>query len=217
MPVSSIVRTPMRLLAMPTRTERFERPCRLKKNLSASVSAATSLTSPPATIPLGIGSRAIWTSFAEPFTSMAAAVRDEAPILRPTVSLDISAPCHSEASRRSVGLGEAGALEQAEELIRPARARHRDLLRDDAPGDEIDKRLLEGLHAPAGVRLHDRIDLLDLRLPDEVPDRVVGKQDLECRDPAPTVHGRQERLRDDPLDRGGELDANLLLLRSREH
>ena len=58
-PMSSIVRTPMRLFAMPIRTLRFDRPCRLKKNLSASVSAATSLTSPPATIPRGIGSRAI--------------------------------------------------------------------------------------------------------------------------------------------------------------
>jgi hypothetical protein len=87
-PMSSIVRTPMRLFAMPIRTLRFDRPCRLKKNLSASVSAGMSLTSPPATIPRGIGSRATWTSRAEPFTSTAAAERYEAPILRPTVSLD---------------------------------------------------------------------------------------------------------------------------------
>ena len=66
---------------------------------------------------------------------------------------------------------------------------------------ELEHRLLERLHPAAGVGLHDRVDLLDLRLADEVPDGVVGQEDLERGDAATAVDGGKQRLRDDPLER----------------
>ena len=60
--------------------------------------------------------------------------------------------------------------------------------------------------------LHDRVDLLDLALADEVPDCVVGQQDLQCRHAAHAVRRRHQCLRDDALERARELDAHLLLL-----
>ena len=64
--------------------------------------------------------------------------------------------------------------------------------------------------------LHDRVDLLDLPLADEVPCRVVGEQDLERGNAAVAVARREQRLRDDALERAGDLHAHLLLLRGRE-
>ena len=66
-----------------------------------------------------------------------------------------------------------------------------------------------------GVGLHDRVDLLDLRLADEVPDGVVGQEDLERGDAALAVGGRKEGLGDDALERRGDLHADLLLLGGR--
>ena len=121
------------------------------------------------------------------------------------------------ARRHGVGRnGEAGALEQAEQLLGPARARERDVERDHAAQGQVGERLLHRLHALGGPGLHDRVDLLDLRLADQVPHGVVGKEDLEGGHTAIAVGGREQRLGDDALERGGELDANLLLLRRRE-
>ena len=77
---------------------------------------------------------------------------------------------------------------------------------------QVGERLLHRLHPARGARLHDRVDLLDLRLPDQVADRVVGHQDLERGRPAAAVGGRHEVLRDDALERRRELDAHLALL-----
>src|SRR5215204_4658878 len=49
--------------------------------------------------------------------------------------------------------------EQRVELLGLARARQRELSRDDAAQDEVPERLLHRLHPAAGVGLHDRIDL----------------------------------------------------------
>ena len=87
------------------------------------------------------------------------------------------------------------------QLVGPARARERVVEVDDAARREIGERLLHRLHAARSVGLHDRVDLLDLRLADQVPDGVVGQQDLERRDAAVAVGGRQQRLRDDGLKR----------------
>ena len=76
--------------------------------------------------------------------------------------------------------------------------------------------MLHRLHAALRRGLHDRVDLLDLALADEVPDGVVREEDLEARDAAEPVGGRQEGLRDDALERVRELHAHLLLLRRRE-
>ena len=88
----------------------------------------------------------------------------------------------------------------------------RDLGGDDAAHRQVGERLLHRLHAATGARLHDRVDLLDLRLPDQVPDGVVGHEDLQRRGAAAPVGGRDEVLRDDSLERRGELHAHLLLL-----
>src|SRR2546425_4611636 len=86
--------------------------------------------------------------------------------------------------------GEARTLEHGDELRRPTRTREPRLEGDDATLNQIGERLLHCLHAAAGVRLHHRIDLLDLALADEVPDRVVRQQDLECGNASQSVRGR---------------------------
>ena len=108
------------------------------------------------------------------------------------------------------------ALDEALELLGPGRAGERSLARDHAAEQEIGERLLHRLHAAARAGLHDRVDLLDLALADQVPDGVVGKEDLERGDPAHAVGRRDERLGDDALERAGELDADLVLLLGRE-
>ena len=64
--------------------------------------------------------------------------------------------------------------------------------------------------------LHVRVDLLDLSLTDQVPDRVVEEEDLERATRDPAVDCREQRLRDDALQRVRELHAHLVLLRRRE-
>ena len=86
------------------------------------------------------------------------------------------APGHPQARRGVVRSHEAVALEEAPELVGPARALERDVRGDLPVAGELEHGLAQGLHAPAGIRLHDRVDLLDLRLADEVPDRVVGSR-----------------------------------------
>ncbi len=76
--------------------------------------------------------------------------------------------------------------------------------------------MLHGLHPALRRRLHDRVDLLDLPLPDQVPDGVVREEDLEACDAAGPVRGGQQRLGDDALERVRELHAHLLLLGRRE-
>ena len=57
---------------------------------------------------------------------------------------------------------------------------------------ELRERLLHRLHAAARARLHVRVDLLDLALPDQVPDRVVEEEDLERADAAGAVRASEE-------------------------
>ena len=111
---------------------------------------------------------------------------------------------------------EAGALQQPFELSGPARRAKCGFLRDDAALYELGQRLLEGLHPASVVRLHDGVDLLDLALADQVPARVVREENLECGDAASAVGGREQRLRDDALQRAGDLHAHLLLLLAGE-
>ena len=82
--------------------------------------------------------------------------------------------------------------------------------------DELRERLLHRLHSAARAGLHVGVDLLDLALADQVPNRVVEEQDLECGDTARAVGGREQRLGDDPLEGVGELHPNLRLLLGRE-
>ena len=65
--------------------------------------------------------------------------------------------------------------------------------------------------------LHSGIDLLDLPLPDQVAHGVVRNQDLERSHAATAVGRRHQSLRDDTLERAGELHAHLVLLLGGEH
>ena len=84
MPAISSVRTPMRLLAIPRRTPVFGSLCFLKKSFSAFASSSGWRGSPPTTMPISSGSRAIWMRSAVPLLTTRAAASCELPILRPT-------------------------------------------------------------------------------------------------------------------------------------
>src|SRR5215212_1210875 len=89
-------------------------------------------------------------------------------------STALSSRCPQAADRRNGAVDGRGrdpaAGEQRVKLLGLARARQRELSRDDSAQDEVAERLLHRLHPAAGVRLHDRVDLLELRLADEVAD-----------------------------------------------
>ena len=129
------------------------------------------------------------------------------------------APSAGEAGEPSVdmdGNRDAGPLEGGDERLRPARPGDRVVDGDQPLLDELRQRLLHRLHAPARAGLHVRVDLLDLPLADQVPDRVVEEEDLERAHAARAVRLRQQRLGDDALERVGELHPHLVLLRGRE-
>src|SRR6266550_9454069 len=112
--------------------------------------------------------------------------------------------------------GKACAFEHTDELRRPARTSEADLELDDTARDQVRQRLLHRLHAAARVRLHHRIDLLDLALADEVADSVVRQQHLERGYPTHSICSRKQSLCDHSLQRVGDLNTNLLLLLGRE-
>ena len=90
-----------------------------------------------------------------------------------------------------------------------------DLAVDLAGEDELDQRLLEGLHVEEAA-LGDRVrDLLGALLADQVGDARVHHHHLDGGDPA-VVDARQEPLADHAAEDAGEHGADLLLLRGRE-
>ena len=123
MPSSSKTRTPIRLLASPSRTPRFGSLFCAKKSLSASASFSGSRSSPPTTIPGSSGPRASWTSCAEPLLSTRAAASCEAPIFRPTSFL-----CVRDAASASRPCGAFAAFGAFAALARSPLAAERDLL-----------------------------------------------------------------------------------------
>ena len=111
---------------------------------------------------------------------------------------------------------DAGPLESGHERLGTTRTADRVGDGDQPLLDELRQRLLHRLHPAAGAGLHVRVDLLDLALADEVPDRVVEEEDLESADAAGAVCLLEQRLGDDALEGVGELHAHLVLLRGRE-
>ncbi len=83
--------------------------------------------------------------------------------------------------------------------------------------DERGERLVERLHPVLVLSgLHHRVDLVELVLADEVPDRGRRDEDLHREAPALARRLRQERLAEDPLQDEGELRPHLRLLAGRE-
>src|SRR3989304_9073022 len=72
--------------------------------------------------------------------------------------------------------------------------------------------LIQALHAVAGPGLDCRRQLMDLVLADHVAHGRRGYHDFQRRHAPLAVEGRNQRLRDDPQQRLGELDADLFLL-----
>ena len=60
--------------------------------------------------------------------------------------------------------------------------------------------------------LHGGVDLVDLLLADQVPDRGGRDHDLEGHRPPPTVGGRDQLLREHALEHEGQLGPHLGLL-----
>ena len=90
-PSMSMMRTPIRLLAMPRRTPRWGSLCSRKNALSSLASDSVSRTSPPTTIPRSSGRCASLTSSACPLFTTSAAASFAAPMVRPTSFLCFAA------------------------------------------------------------------------------------------------------------------------------
>ena len=75
---------------------------------------------------------------------------------------------------------------------------------------------VHGLHPDRAGGLDRGVDLVRLRLADQVADRRSRDQDLGRDHPAGPVRGRQQLLGDDPLQRDRELGSDLPLLLGRE-
>ena len=77
--------------------------------------------------------------------------------------------------------------------------------------------LIERLHAELLLaQLHGRINLVNLILPNEVPNGRVWNQNLHRHDAALPIRSGQQRLAQDALQNHRELGANLGLLIRRE-
>ena len=107
--------------------------------------------------------------------------------------------------------------QQAPQLLRRGRALLGQGARDLALAHEGGQRGVHRLHAHAAARLERRVDLVRLALADQVAHGGRGHQDLGGDDPARPVGRGQQLLGHDALERDRQLDADLALLRGREH
>ena len=73
------------------------------------------------------------------------------------------------------------------------------------------------LHPVATARLHRRVDLVGLALPDQVANRGGAHEHLDGGDTSQAVVGGDQLLGDHALKGGRQLDPDLLLLVGREH
>ena len=105
---------------------------------------------------------------------------------------------------------------QAVELFVRVSHLHGVVIRHGAGLDQFGEVLVHGLHALAEARLERRVDLVGLALADEVADGRRRDQDLGGDDASLAIGALEQRLRDDALERGCELRADLRLLARRE-
>jgi hypothetical protein len=92
-----------------------------------------------------------------------------------------------------------------------------ELLGDLAFLDQVGQGLVHGLHPEPPSRLHDRVDLVDLPLPDQVAHGRRADQHLARDGARSPVGGLQQLLSHDALEGRRELHPHLLLLVRREH
>src|SRR5208283_3149228 len=79
---------------------------------------------------------------------------------------------------------------------------------DEAPQIQAGQALVQCLHARLALtNLHDRVDLVNLVLADEVADGSVENHHFQARDASLPRRPRQQRLTDDTLQHEGELRA----------
>jgi hypothetical protein len=96
-------------------------------------------------------------------------------------------------------------------------APHRTLQRDQAPLVGVRQGLIHRLHPKLLLaHLHRGVDLVDLVLADQVPDRRVRYHDLQRHGAPWTVGSRQQRLAQHALQHEGQLRADLRLLVGRK-
>src|SRR5664279_1428925 len=88
---------------------------------------------------------------------------------------------------------------------------------DDVTPHQVGEVLVERLHADAVAGLDRRIHLRDLALADQVADRRRAQHDLVRGDPAGTVLGLAQRLRDHADQRLRKHRPDHFLFRRREH
>ncbi len=110
----------------------------------------------------------------------------------------------------------AGAAEQAAQLLGHRGPLFGERTGDPAGADQANEVGVHRLHADRAGSLDRRVDLVGLRLADQIADRRIGDQDLAGDDASLAVGGRQQLLGDDALQRHRELGTDLLLLLGRE-
>src|SRR5919204_3994625 len=136
-----------------------------------------------------------------------------------SISPRVEAPVRSSAlnAKVDIALGHPHRAHQTAELLGARGARLGELAGDLVTAHEVGECSVHRLHAVRATGLEGRVDLVCLALADQVPDRRRGHQDLGGAHAALPVRGGEKLLRDDPLQRHGELHADLVLLRGREH
>src|SRR6267143_1406083 len=114
--------------------------------------------------------------------------------------------------------GGANTLNAQLEFVGVGGARQGFVERDELLRVEVEERLIERLHAVLagaggdGVMNQTRL----VRVDDAIADVTGGDHDFAGGNAAIVIRAAHQPLRDDRLQRGGKLQANLLLLRRRE-
>ena len=111
----------------------------------------------------------------------------------------------------------SAALLDVSDDLRVAHVIERHVVRNDASEVQLLDRGVERDHSVLGVRLHDAVDLMRLRLANEVADRRVVPEHLAREHAAFPVGARQQPLRNHREHAERELDSDLLLLSRGEH
>src|SRR6267142_2769962 len=114
--------------------------------------------------------------------------------------------------------GGANALDAQLEFVGVRCTRQSFVERDELLGVEIEERLIERLHAVLAGAGGDGVvnQARFVRVDDAIADVARGDHDFDGRNAALVIRAAHQALRDDGLQRGGQLQTDLLLLRWRK-